>query len=887
MRKYALRRVPTRTVIGFSIYAVVCDCRFIMAGGRASALKKHKQKVLNANRNKRWSNLSMSTPSHHLDHSYCNGSGPDVAEEFEPEAEVTSDEPEVSGWRVGRRIVELGTLADNLRSCFFCTEPLHLIDCVGETKMGLAQVLRVKCRQCKGTNDVPTGSRHTTQRGGKAWDVNTKLAAGMVNGGFGESHVNSLLAALNIPGICRKSLKDREREIATELVNMAQESCNQSLKDEVEKSSGDLSASFDGAWQKRGTGRAYNSLTGKYILKQFKGHASLIGDKSKKCIAFAVKSKKCRICESAKAKEITPRKHNCIKNWSGSAKSMEPAMACEMLQGVIDQGHKINTLVMDNDSTTISRVKATVDPDITKKSDSNHTKKGFTGNLIDLSNTHKVLKNQKVRQHIERCFMYCIRQAGEDSEKLSNDLEKIVPHLYGDHTECGSWCRSEKNGYKPKNLPYGKPLSNVPLKDALENLLRKYISKADQLVSMGSTQVNESLNNMVSSKAPKRLFYGGSESLQTRLSATVCQKNEGYSYITQLNERLAMSPGRFTIKHTQSLESKLKMKRLSQSSRSSKRRRLELKIQRAAKDTTQSVLEADTYSSKIGLEEDVDLEDISLDIPSVLPSNSPYVYFDLETTGLARTSDIIQLAAVHNDKELNLYVSPKSQISPEASAVTGITYIGKVMKHNNEIVQCIEPRDAYILFLDFLESFERKPILVGHNIQVFDLPVLMNQLVKFDMLDRFKESVLGFIDTLKLSKKVFDKTDVSNYKQSTLVTTLLGIGYDAHNALADVKALRSLFEQKLSSQCGPDDMFTVHYYAARASLDPLLKDKIISPVIHKKLISNSLSLQRLRLIHRRDPHNGIRNVFSERVNSQTRISKSNAVINKIVDYLNR
>lgn len=31
-------------------------------------------------------------------------------------------------------------------------------------------------------------------------------------------------------------------------------------------------------------------------------------------------------------------------------------------------------------------------------------------------------------------------------------------------------------------------------------------------------------------------FYGGSESLKTRVSASVCQKNDGYKYITEVEE---------------------------------------------------------------------------------------------------------------------------------------------------------------------------------------------------------------------------------------------------------------------------------------------------------------------------------------------------------------
>lgn len=70
-------------------------------------------------------------------------------------------------------------------------------------------------------------------------------------------------------------------------------------------------------------------------------------------------------------------------------------MACEMLGKVETSGGKVDTLIMDNDSTTIARVKAQINPNISKRSDSNHTKKGFTGALVELSSAHKVLRNVK------------------------------------------------------------------------------------------------------------------------------------------------------------------------------------------------------------------------------------------------------------------------------------------------------------------------------------------------------------------------------------------------------------------------------------------------------------------------------------------------------------
>ncbi|XP_069135615.1 uncharacterized protein [Argopecten irradians] len=703
----------------------------------------------------------------------------------------------------------------------------------------------------------------------------------MINGGFGETHVSSLLAALNIPSITHRNLKSREREVGAHLQLMAEESCKKHLEEEANLTNGDLSASFDGAWQKRGAGRGYNSLT---------GHASLIGEKTKKCISFSVKGKYCRVCTSAKKKGVPPRKHNCCRNWTGSAKSMEPAMACEMLQGVIDKGQRVQTLVMDNDSTTIARVKATVDHSITKKSDGNHIRKGLGGSLVELSKTHKVLRNYKVRTHIERCFMYSIRQNQNNATQLAADLEKIVPHLYGEHELCGTWCKSQKTDYKPKNLPYGKPLSSTPLRCDLEVLLRKYATKANELDSLGSTQYNESFNHMVSSKAPKRLFYGGSESLKTRVSATVCQKNDGYKYISELNKRCKMSPGKYTIKFASKLMHSLQKRQKKQSQQEFKRRRLELKHERSSKDATHSVLEGDTYDSKIGLEldeGDIDIEDINISPPEKA-REQPLIFIDLETTGLARTSDIVQISAICDKDRFNIYTAPTQPISLEASQATGLTYVGGILKHNGQIVQTTDIKAGLEQFVEYLQKY-KDPILIGHNIQNFDVPILINQLNKYDLISKLNTSASGFIDTLKLAKRIWKKPLIKNYKQETLVNFFLGINYEAHNAMADVISLQQLFEAKMSSSCLSADIFTLCYYTCKESLDPLVKAKAISSLTMKKLVACSLNLKKLKLIHKRNPEFGISHVFTESLEGTKtpRITKSKRVIEKIVDYLNK
>ena len=85
-------------------------------------------------------------------------------------------------WRMGRRVVELGLLADALDGCKYCGVPLRLSNCSQETRYGLSSILHIECDNlsCLLVNMIQTGSHHRTSvsRGMPAFDVNTKAAAG-------------------------------------------------------------------------------------------------------------------------------------------------------------------------------------------------------------------------------------------------------------------------------------------------------------------------------------------------------------------------------------------------------------------------------------------------------------------------------------------------------------------------------------------------------------------------------------------------------------------------------------------------------------------------------------------------------------------------------------
>jgi hypothetical protein len=63
-------------------------------------------------------------------------------------------------------------------------------------------------------------------------------------------------------------------------------------------------------------------------------------------------------------------------------------------------------------------------------------------------------------------------------------------------------------------------------------------SQSLKLTTGGSTQANESFNNMVASKAPKNRHYSSSESLDFRLGAATATKNLGHSYIETVRDKI-------------------------------------------------------------------------------------------------------------------------------------------------------------------------------------------------------------------------------------------------------------------------------------------------------------------------------------------------------------
>ena len=269
----------------------------------------------------------------------------------------------------GRRIVEIDFMAEQM-ICDKCSSLLHLIDIIREHHYSLGSIFYMRCHLCKTVKSVASGKYHVTkgsQNSKKRFDVLTKTAAAMVNIGVGPSHVVNFFSLLNIPPPSQTVIKAAEREMGPAIETVAQKSCEK-------QSSGDMKEDlykFDTGWQKRGSGRSYNSKS---------GHSALFNEKGG-LVNYAVRITSCRTCSVAEKSSRPPPPHDCRKNWSGSAKAMEADMGAELVKKQIDRGKPVKAIVMDDDSTTYSKIQKEITPDIIEYSDLNHTTKNLTGLL--------------------------------------------------------------------------------------------------------------------------------------------------------------------------------------------------------------------------------------------------------------------------------------------------------------------------------------------------------------------------------------------------------------------------------------------------------------------------------------------------------------------------
>ncbi|KAK3931057.1 Ribonuclease T, partial [Frankliniella fusca] len=629
----------------------------------------------------------------------------------------------------GRRIVKLQLLGEALW-CDPCDQALSLRYLEEEERHGLASIFIVRCHNCLAVYKISTDSKVPSlhDSGRSLYAVNLKAAAGLQDSGLGVEPLNKFFSVLNLPPVYRSTIIRAQDRVGPVLAEVAKESCKEAIlleknmaliasqsrrtfsesdKENAMEISPVLSdpddpapqdnhadvnstprrrrvtindavsigVKFDMGWDKRGNGRSYNSHSGR---------GSMIGLHSNKILGYDVVSNYCRKCALG-AKEDD---HKCARNYEGSAKGMEPHSAVKLIANNPDlkeAGVVVGQFIGDRDSSTIAALRRECSTPIEKVVDLNHNMSGFNNALYKLKLTHKWLQTSYIA-HLKRQLGYAIKQNKGDVQGVQAAIMNIEKHNFGEHEECGDWCKAKENpeNYVYKGLPRKTKFSETDQpgwRAALHDLLSVQAALAHTLAPCGSTQQNESFNHMCVTRAPKSRHYCGTEANYFRVSAAVCEKNLGSTYTEAVFQKAALSPSAFRTR--EKLQHRKMVKALLQARPDIKARRLHNKMKNSWKAANHN--EGLTYESGMGNAMERASAAASVDrawLPDapLLTDSCVPVIVDLETTGFQASDEIVQIAVKCGNKEKSWYLIPKKNIHPKARGTQRASFLPELLR---------------------------------------------------------------------------------------------------------------------------------------------------------------------------------------------------------------
>ena len=183
---------------------------------------------------------------------------------------------------------------------------------------------------------------------------------------------------------------------------------------------------------------------------------------------------------------------------------MESDLAVDMLVSATTEKARISTIIMDQYSTTMVKIRKSQLHETTEKSGINHAKKSVGNDLYALQKKHHILSS-KIIPYLQKYFSYTIKQHKNDPLLTRTTIQNIVPSCFGDHIKCDEkQCKGKF--YEHKSLQYGKELCGEKFKKDLNQVFGKHVKNADALSPNGNTCSYESFNLVVASKAPKSII---------------------------------------------------------------------------------------------------------------------------------------------------------------------------------------------------------------------------------------------------------------------------------------------------------------------------------------------------------------------------------------------
>ena len=390
-----------------------------------------------------------------------------------------------------------------------------------------------------------------------------------------------------------------------------------------------LTVSFDMGWQKRSSGKRYDSLS---------GHAFMIGARSKKIIDCNVSSKLCMKCFHAKRTNKKAKAHRCPKNYDASSKAMEADAALQLYKSLYDNSQgtiALQSIVADDDSSMRAKLRhksrthkagALPDniPEPTWLADPSHRCKVVAKQIFKLAaqdrSTTECTNVDAFR--IKKYYGYAVKMnRNKTLGELRQAVLNIVEHLFGDHNGCDpQWCKPRKIQLQNKDLPPGKDpipctsgfyrckVKNQRLYRQINECMSKVLTDEFlcQCLHEFDTQKNEGMNTSVNKYARKGRTYCTSTSLSNRVMISLGVQNYGYEkFWLSVYDSLSVSISPALRKYLTKKDERKRGKNAYESKRENKIKRakktnekIKLEIAKAKKDAARGC----TYGSGIAME---------------------------------------------------------------------------------------------------------------------------------------------------------------------------------------------------------------------------------------------------------------------------------------------
>ena len=248
--------------------------------------------------------------------------------------------------------------------------------------------------------------------------------------------------------------------------------------------------------------------------------------------------------------------HNCTANWAAGSKAMEAAEAVAMCLRAPKRGARISLIAMDDDASTRAHVRSygkeselpAVLGDAYVVSDPGHRTKLYGRVCYALA---AIKANGIAKEHaayFKRMYGVILKTVGRSKTTTIPDLRKamttgLMEHAFGEHTNCGEWCKADSAGYLPPRGHFLPPAK----KELFLDKFNAFMTDSMLLESIHGfdSNGNESFNSRMAHKAPKDRCYSQTKSLDARVASAVGEHNAGafkfHEAVTGLSDLASVS----------------------------------------------------------------------------------------------------------------------------------------------------------------------------------------------------------------------------------------------------------------------------------------------------------------------------------------------------------